>query len=812
MRNWIWALSLAILASGSGTGCGGRTPSVVTEHPPESPAVQAPIRTGLLGTSSFRVSSHTEALSFSFDGKLLASSHKDNLVRIWDVQTGRVLRRFAVGKIGTDRLQFVGKSSAILLSTWTHLELWDSEKGQRIHAFEDHPDWIRGLAVDANGTMAASASRDGTIRIWDLDRKEKASEWQAERHSIDCLAMSRDGRVLATGAEVLDIFVWDVEAQKLIEKVIASDEREFALSPDGKVLAHEKGEGNLALHRIGKPQKDLEIRCSSRWLGPVTFSPQGRCFVSGDWDVPARIHRVDVDLCVIDKRYDGSPNNPDVMAVSPDGKILAAAGENEMICLWEAGIAKRLNDDRGHRGKVLAVKWGRDGSTLLTAGDDWKRIAWNTATGEVDDVRTDIFCLGEAAFSRDGVLASEEWKEGLRLYRGTSEVLFRRLRKFGESLVSLAWSLKGDRIASGWSGGTISAWDAASGQVLLDWNGSNNDCVRRLAFSPDGNRLTGVLDDSSVYTLDINENALVANQKLALRFDCFGAEFSPDGAFLALAGSRILGASGIDVVTGETTISFPLDESVNSIAFSTDGRMLFAGTKSGRIVGWEVSTRTLVLDRKAHDGPIDGLDISPDGRFIATGGRDTQAGIWSLKPDAADAALPNLKSALETMAGPDPAAAYRAIWTLAGGGRGSLDLFGAYFKGTQDGKVDSLISQLESDDIAIRDGAIASLRELDVRSEPRMSECLGRQGLPAVIRAQLSTLLGDLSLPPSKCLPAAIRRHRVFQALEFMGPAESSGLLRSLIAHASETIRTQAQQVLNRFVERNVASAAHLKK
>jgi WD40 repeat protein len=132
-----------------------------------------------------RLTGHTDfvsSVSFSGDGRLLASASADRTVRIWDVATSKCVARL-IGHTDTvfsavfhpdgKRLASAGRDRSV----W----LWDLATGQEVARLEGHANYVFSLAFSPDGTSLASGSGDGTVRIWDTE--SPALRYQARREA-----------------------------------------------------------------------------------------------------------------------------------------------------------------------------------------------------------------------------------------------------------------------------------------------------------------------------------------------------------------------------------------------------------------------------------------------------------------------------------------------------------------------------------------------------------------------------------------------------------------------------------------------------
>ncbi|KAA1469359.1 miller-Dieker lissencephaly protein [Dentipellis sp. KUC8613] len=149
----------------------------------------------------------------SDDGRLLASSSNDQTARIWDPLTGESkmeLRghdhvvevvvfapiaaykaiRVLAGLPDNDRTKRPG-AYVVTGSRDKTIKLWDTQSGQMLRNFPGHDNWIRGLVFHPSGKYLLSASDDKTIRVWDLATGRCMKTVEAHGHFVTCIAWGR---------------------------------------------------------------------------------------------------------------------------------------------------------------------------------------------------------------------------------------------------------------------------------------------------------------------------------------------------------------------------------------------------------------------------------------------------------------------------------------------------------------------------------------------------------------------------------------------------------------------------------------------
>jgi WD40 repeat protein len=224
------------------------------------------------------------------------------------------------------------------------------------------------------------------------------------------------------------------------------------------------------------------------------------------------------------------------LALAPGGGVLAAAGQDRSLWLWEAASARqrRLGESRAHA-RSLALS--ADGSRLAVA--DFANVVtlWDVASGRSWTCDTgNIGPVAALAFAPDGtVLAGAANDTTLRLWDVATGAERGVLRGNSRVAIALAFAPDGRSLASGDLGGTVKLWDVAAleerASLATAANKDGVDEVNALAFSPDG-RTLAVAVDCVVQLWDVATTSLAASLRgHQAKTACLA--FSPDGTRLA---------------------------------------------------------------------------------------------------------------------------------------------------------------------------------------------------------------------------------------------------------------------------------------
>lgn len=186
------------------------------------------LKTGkLLHTIDHRYCEGFYLLSFSGDGKTLASVNGGTSIKIWDVPTGKLKRTLETSSSGV------------------------SCSDERVH-----PSALNSIAISPDGNTLVSGSKDGILQFWDLGTGKLRSNLQLQNlGQVNNLAISPDSQLLATIHQNFRILIWDVKSGKFLTELSGYPDKFFSVhfSPDGKTLLSRSQDGILRVWQSPPP-------------------------------------------------------------------------------------------------------------------------------------------------------------------------------------------------------------------------------------------------------------------------------------------------------------------------------------------------------------------------------------------------------------------------------------------------------------------------------------------------------------------------------------------------------------------------------
>jgi RNA polymerase sigma factor (sigma-70 family) len=440
----------------------------------------------------------------------------------------------------------------------------------------------------------------------------------------DTVAFLPGDKVLATmGGEAVSF--WEVSTGKETRRKVDMPWGEAAaLSADGKLLAVAAVPNDSTIHLwevdTGKHLRQfqgLQLR-----IRALAFAADGRTLVSGSMDKKVLVWDTDTgkEICRMDV---GHP--VEGIAVSPDGKTLAAAGWDVVstVSVWATDTGKELHRFRLPLG-VGQVAFAPDGKTLA-AVEDWNddggarenRVhLWDVATGKLRRQLTLREHILGIAFAPDGKSLATGHLATFHVWDVSTGKWLERLEGHSGRVNNLAFSGDGKTLAV--SGDhTLRLWDAVTGKEIPCPGNGHEGPVRALAFLDGGKTLVTAAEDHTLRHWEAARGREVRRLQTGAG-EVSAHSFGATGNILALRVENEVRLC--EPATGKELGRFRFPDHVGQVALSADGKTLAV-----YVVGKDLTVRVVDTatgkERLARPYPkgVQDLALSPGGDYLALG-------------------------------------------------------------------------------------------------------------------------------------------------------------------------------------------------
>ncbi len=529
---------------------------------------------------------YVNSVSFSPDGKTLASGSADKTIKLWNLETGTEIRALKGHDNYVVSVSFSPDGKTLASgSTDKTIKLWNLETGTEIRTLKGHDNYVNSVSFSPAGKTLASGSGDKTIKLWNLETGTETRTLKGHDDSVYSVIFSPDGKALASGSTDKTIKLWNLETGSEIRTFKGHDSPVISVSfsPDGKTLA--SGSVDIKLWNLETGSEIRTFKGHDNYVRSVNFSPDGKTLVSGSFDYTIKLWNLETGNEI--RTFKEHINSVLSVSFSHDGRTLASGSGDRTIKLRNLEIGTEIRTLKGHNNSVNSVSFNPDGKTLASGSTDKTIKLWNLEIGtEIRTLKGHNNSVNSVSFSPDGkTLASGSFDKTIKLWNLQTGTEIRTLKGHDDSVYSVIFSPDGKTLASGSVDKTIKLWNLETGTEIRTLKGHDSSVIS-VIFSPDGKTLASGSADKTIKLWNLE--------------------------------------TGTEIRTLKGHYNY-----VISVSFSPDGKTLASGSADKTIKLWNLEIGTEIRTLKGHNGLVWSVNFSPDGKTLASGSEDNTIKLWS---------------------------------------------------------------------------------------------------------------------------------------------------------------------------------------
>jgi WD40 repeat protein len=486
------------------------------------------------------------AARFTAGGKWLVTRNKAQLVRCWEVATGRRLWELKDTHTNTLFFDAAAHGEVVALDATeyraqvaagggetveAHISLVDAGTGRelrRLVAVQKKnilgmASWFVGSAFTPDGKLLATSGQDGLIRLWDTETGKQLRTWRFHSAVPGALGFGPDGKTLAiadTGSQV-----------RLLNREDGSEVAQPAGNQSGHYQAQFSADGKSVLTMsIGATERRWDaatgkLLSGRQWptdkVAMSALAPDGKTLFSWGSDQPVRQWDIATGTELNTWPGDYRPRYPMSLLPSPDGQRLALIFQKPELDVLDTATGKQLCRLAGHAPWPFSGAFAPDGRRLITWGADARVRVWDLATGrqlrEIAVGGTDIergaiaprggslsVVIYAAAVSPDGrLLALAVPNRSLVIHDVASGGEVRRFDQLSEDVNDVRFAPDGRTLAWWSRSGTTVHWLEVAGTGDRRQFSGHRGQITGVAFANDGRRLLTTSEDTTSLIWDL---------------------------------------------------------------------------------------------------------------------------------------------------------------------------------------------------------------------------------------------------------------------------------------------------------------------
>jgi small GTP-binding protein len=482
------------------------------------------------------------SVTWSPDGRLLASTSVDKTIRVWDPSTGTHVCTLGGHFEGVNHAAWSPTRSLFASSSFDRtIRIWSSEYWEHLRTLTGHTDDVPGIAWSPDGRILASCSIDKTILLWNVDNWDIDSRLLGHTGGVHRVAWSPDGSRLASCSYDRTIRIWDSENGGYNSRILQGHSTQvisIAWSPDGHTLASSSFDRTI---RIWDPDTGRQVRVlegHTDTVRSVSFSSDGRILASNSSDETVKLWRCDTwemigALDEVSARY-----WPPGVAFAPKETVLATLGEQDTIV--------RI--------------WDLDHRALLGSPQTPESVHYTTAK---------LVLVGDSGVGKTGLgwrLAHGEFKEHTSTH-GQQFWIIPQLglkRKDGTECEAVLWDLAGQHVYRQIH--SIFLENVAVALVLFDPS-NRQDPLKGVQFWLEQLKGKGQLSPAVLVGARVDRGAPVLSQR---ELEQFCQRYGIRGGYIS---TSALSSEGLDTLLETLKVQIPWEEMTATVTTVTFKRI-----------------------------------------------------------------------------------------------------------------------------------------------------------------------------------------------------------------------------------------------
>ena len=564
------------------------------------------------------------SLNFSPDGSKLLSASSDNKAMLYEVQSGELLAEFKQKKNRLWKACFSPDGSKVLtMDDRTQLILWDALSGELIKEYKKEYDAeITTHWFTASGESLITINANKKSQLTNLNDSALSVEFNIQKPYS--YAVSPTNKVLAIGSSTQHIELFNIETGERTDSLVPNPDKgcngcktRIVFSHTGKKLVSVTKYSGVDIWDVRTGEKLLNFPYEESWVDAVAFSSNDR-YVMVNADDETVIWDLKLQKKLREFNFDGLECTP---VFSPDGKSILTTNENNTAAIWDIETGKKtrvyggfLNKKRDDGMKFDQGNWYHSGIInylRLESQAILHPCGRYIVKGNIDSV---------------AVLINLETGKVERQFVGHRQ-----------AVLCTDFSSDGKWLVTGSGDRRIKLWNVETGELIRTYKG-HGELVFDVSFSADDAYLVSGSWDGTLRMWDVATGKLLSYVNIE-ESSPFRTKFTPNDLYVVSADLtpelklyEADAAAEFRNIVGHTKL-------VTDINFSLDGRSMITASDDGTVKEWDLLSGMLIRKYKGHQSGVYAVVYHPNGKYVVSGSNDRTVIIWNAQTGAIEKEL-----------------------------------------------------------------------------------------------------------------------------------------------------------------------------
>ncbi len=580
-------------------------------------------------------SDEVTSAQFSPNGKQVVTASSDNTVRIWDVNSGKLLQSLK-GHTNKVISAIFSPNGNYILSTSEDrtAKIWNATTGQLLLNIEGLSDYGCPAEFSSDGIFFVTNYDDNTVKIWETSSGRLMQTLVGHKNILTSNQFSHDGRYVLTTSFDNTAKIWDAKSGRLLHSLEGHTAvvNSAFFSFDGKYIVTSSDDNTSKIWEVTSGKYLYSLIGHADGVVSAQFSPDRKYIVTISKDNTAKKWDASngklLNNLWSDMYWVSSPPK-----FSPDGKNIllssSSLGYNTAIIL-DVASGKLLHKFVGHFLMINSATFSPDGKYIVTSSVDQSAKIWDTNSDMIlHNLGGQYMSLYSATISSNEKYIVSVSVYTAKIWESSSGKMINCLGGDTNLISTAEFSPDGNYLITGSLSGKTRIWDSKTLSIIHCLDGHTRE-ITSAHFSSDGKYIVTASRDSIARVWDASSWKQIC-VLTGHTGEITSAQFSPNCKYIVTSGNDNI-AKIWDAKNGKLLQNLLGHvDWLNSSQFNYDSKLVVTTSRDNTAKIWDTESGKLIHDLTGHKSWVNEAQFSPDGKKIVTVSIDRTAKIWDVE-------------------------------------------------------------------------------------------------------------------------------------------------------------------------------------